>query len=195
MRTDQLRNLIREIPAHQQCLLTETDGKAAPEHRQCLACRQTSPHMWAWVQGWGGWQGGEGSSAPGADVRLPGPSCKGEVGWAASLHRLHCKTKHELPASCLQGDKWLLEQICEHCYGSFPRLLCQAKKVLWRRRSTNHICGAVLRETARAEGLCLHHRKFASCDPNTSHLRMEHVPLTMHVYTVLLQGLCLLQQS
>lgn len=45
MRTDQLRNMIREIPAHQQCLLTETDGKAALERRQCLACRRTSPHV------------------------------------------------------------------------------------------------------------------------------------------------------
>lgn len=121
------------------------------------------------------------------------PLARGRWG-GLPLYRLHWETKHELPASCLQGDNDSLSRSV-----SAPMVLSQdccskqKKKVLWRRRSTNYICVAVLRETAEAEGL--HHRNFASWDPNTSHLSMENVPLTMPIYTVLLQGLCFLQQS
>lgn len=84
----------------------------------CAACLCAS--VGTWLRQPAG-RGGEGSSAPEADVNLPMRSCKGQMGYSAFLYRFDWETKHELATSCLQRKKLLFQQFCEHCYGSFQR--------------------------------------------------------------------------
>lgn len=77
----------------------------------------------------------------------------------------------------------------------FSEITVWAKKAFCRRCSTKHICLVVLGETAKAEGLCLLHRKFGNGAPTHPTDVWRNVSLTTHTKAVLVQGLYLLQQS
>lgn len=85
------------------------------------------------------------------------PQCS--VCWAA---------KQELPTSCLLRNESLsgpASTAAALLQGRFS----SKKRAFGRRHSTEHIRLAVLRETAKAEGLCLRHRELANWAPSTSH--------------------------
>lgn len=178
--------------AHQQCVLTGADGEAAPQPVSRFTRRLTSPRAPRVCVPAGS---REGSSALQAHVHLPMPSCRGR--WDALPLCTASTGKPNaswLWAACRETNGSVSSSV-SIATGLFGDSCSNSRRVFCRRRSTNHICLAVLRETAQAEGLCFYHRNCASWAPVHHTDAWKSVSLTTHIYTVLLQGLYLLQQS
>lgn len=145
----------------------------------------------------------------GVGTRLRQPAGRGGEGSSAQLRRQMCAClcplaggrSDTLPLRAGSAEKpntsWLLaacretrlvQHLCENCCCASQRWLFQPLSKRSLLQETAEICLAVLGETAKAEGLCLYRRKFASWAPTLCTGAWKKALLTTHIYTVLLQG-------